>query len=340
MMRGLAYWTGDHSPFSQLLRTLEPFGQDQDSQGYWAAGLSGEYVLITTVLTAVTFLIQMRGRFLTTVLIVQAALTSLMGQRFYVLVSTLMVLSVLSRYRIAIGIRRAALALSAAAFLIVSISSARAIWGRAYLHSDPEKRITALSSGATGVVRDRVGFQDIAADFVYRIDGNAFPAIVYGRLHKGLEPAGLEPLANDLFLAVPQFMNPQKLSTSLETRNEKFYLMVHFLIEEEVDFLPTTLGVVYACFGGILLLAGSILWGVALSWLDIWLASKLTTFTLIASLGLILCAILMEQGLAMYPLEFRGLLVLYILVAIANRLLLWKRSSSVHGPISSRAPNA
>lgn len=297
------------------LYLLKVSGRGAADLGYWLGGMIDYLLVLGVEFSLMVFLIQCRGRYLWPALLGEAGAMALLGVRLNIVSGAVNSLTVVDRYGVQKKARSVVVALLAVVALAVTVSASRAVVGRESLAGGTaEARVGALETGVTAVQRQELQTADIARDFVYRCDGNLLGALIYSRLQQGHEPAGWEPIGNDVLVAVPSFLYPQKLSLGIAARNEKAYIVFHYDFEI-VDYITTTFVTVFGCFGFLGLGAFAVLWGYALARLDAYLASTVTTTSLLTGLGMTHCVLFMEQGLLLYTETLRAVVTLGLLSA-------------------------
>lgn len=300
-------------------------GAQGSDLGYWVTGLTQQFLTLGIPLVAVLYLLRSRGKGYLVVILLQSLVFILLGQRLYVVMGFLVVIIVIARYGIRIPPIQQWLLVFIVGLFVLSITAMRLDTGRAsFTDSGTTQRIDALSAGAQRLAEVGVD-SNLINDFVYRFDGNAYPAMILDIVSKGHDFAGFTPFVNNIFLAVPSFLNPTKLASTVETRNDKAYFTAFYGIPQVADFIPTVIGTLFFYYGVLSLFPAMIVGGWLFARLDIWLAQRFTFFTLLFSIGLTSATVLMEQGVAVYILTLRGVVALYclwrVLVAVG---LLWK----------------
>jgi hypothetical protein len=208
------------------------------------------------------------------------------------------------------------------ALLLVTISATRVVTQNHNLTGTASDRLSSLTEGFGSLVglspNSSAVYEGIVDDFAYRVDGNSFGAMLYTRQSDGWAPAGFGPLGSDLRLIVPSFLNPNKLGGDSSTVEEKASLVAHYGLQEGIDYIITTLTVVYGCFGATGLFLGAALLGVFFAAADRWLANRYTLSAALIGISAVTCIVTIEQGLRVYFVTARGLLVLLALVRIAQ----------------------
>jgi hypothetical protein len=290
-------------------------GKDPEVLGYWATGLTQQFLLFSVVLTSTLFLLK-RQKWLIPIILVQSGALLLIGSRLTVLAGIVMLLSTLARNDFLIHRRQLILVALLIIASVLAISVTRAVLGRQVFLEEASARVTAVLSGLQGVT-DQLGTgTDVADDFIYRFDGNAFPAMIAKEVGRGRPTLGLVTLRNDIFLAVPSFMNPNKLESSEATREEKLYLALYYQMPLGIDYLPTILGVFFSYYGVVGFLIICAILGSLYAMADNWLQRSHTVWALLTGIGLTYCTVFMEQGVTIYILTFRGIIFLGVLFAL------------------------
>ncbi len=287
--------------------------QSQEFAGYWVVGLTDQLLLFIIVLASLAYLVKNGDKNLVWVLIAQAAVSVLLASRTAVLVTSILFVSSLARYRLRLRRRDVGLLIFVGLSLMAVVSASRYAVGREQLGGSLADRVSALVAGGQMVLTDS-GTQSVLQDVVYRFDGNAFPALVGAQFERGLLPVGAQPIMNDFFLVVPQFLNPDKLQSAVIFRGEAIYIIAVLGLPVDVSFLPGALGVLYGAFGAAGLWVSALLFGLAFAWLDIWIHRKLTVFRTLLGMAITYSALTMDVGLIWYFINLRGIIVLYLVL--------------------------
>jgi hypothetical protein len=316
-------------------------GRATSQENYWLGGLASHFLTLAFVFASFDFIRRARGRYFVPVLLLQSLLLAPVGSRWSVVAAAILTVWGLAFVGWPPTRRQGLTVLGIALLATVIISSARAA-----ALTDPASHFTA-ASGATpsqrvdlmlgGIKALPTSWRDEAfwSDWIYRVDGNSLPALVSESADAlGTSPLGLDRLVGVGLVAVPRVFYPNKLDLDQTALNEEKALVSHYSLPWNVDFLDPTLGMLYVYMGPVGLYVGAILIGVAFALLDGWLIKRATTGRVIVGMGVLLCALLYEQGLQVYPLTLRGVVTLLILSKIAE--VLW-RSPGRHVPVSSRA---
>jgi hypothetical protein len=217
-----------------------------------------------------------------------------------------------------------ALVLTAGIVLAIGlvITSARATEGRFSASSTGSLRFQTLSAGLThlGSPATRTLLAD---DLGYRAGGNTFGALGLQALSTGEKPLGLAPLRNDVLLAVPSFINPNKDSSDVGVRVEKTWAEEHLALTQleqspgvYLDILPIQLGGTMGFWGpwGLLLVAG--LLGFAFARADRWILKGVGPARAIIGLGLVYCVAYYEGSWDVYTVTARGVVLLLVVMAV------------------------
>ena len=302
-------------------------GQRNSAMGYWLTGLSDQFLMLTLAMATLVFLIHFRGRFLLVVMPLQIALLVLIGQRATVAVALVMVLSALARSRIRIKPGQAAVLIGVLVAGVLSISLTRLVAGReAFQEATLASRLGAVTSSLQDLFAGKQSDtgRGILDDFVYRFDGNAFPALISGALDAGIAPAGFGTIANNMALVIPQFLNPVKLQSTLESRDEEYFTVYHYGLpgadlSPPIDYLPTTLTMFYSYYGLVIYLILVPLAGTAFAVIDKWLWQRNDLVRVTVGLALTYCVLYFEQGTTVYFVVFRGVLIFVFVIFALNR---------------------
>lgn len=293
---------------------------------FWV-GVSLQFLLPAIVLASLGIIVQFGHRWVIPILIVQSGLVALLGQRFEVLVTAVLLLYVLAR--LGIPWKRAHLAIVVVSFLVFALilTSARAAEGRFATNSGGSARLDFLMAGIANIGAGAT-WNLVASDLGYRLDGNSFGAMEIQALERGAHPLGLVPLENDLLLAVPSFVNSSKDQSAVEMRSEKVYAENHLGLPVPYiapgvreDILPTQLGVTIGYFGAVGMLVIALLIGTALGLADRWLLRVVSPARLLVGIGLLSCVLFYDRSWETYPGVFRGIVVLLPVVLLIQWLV-------------------
>jgi hypothetical protein len=129
-------------------------------------------------------------------------------------------------------------------------------------------------------------------------------------------------LKNDVLLAVPSFLNPNKDSGDPGNRVEKTYVEEHLPIPElligdtgtYLDILPTQLGTLLGILGESGMLVAAFFLGLAFAALDRWVRRDLGPVRMLVSLGVLYCVLNYEASWDTWTTTLRGIVVLVVLI--------------------------
>jgi len=286
-------------------------GSQATRNNYAIGGMSLQFLVYLVAVCGVVAIVRLGPKAVLPTLLCQGLLLSLGGTRGLILSTSILSLYGASMAGIRIPKKPLIIAGAVIALLMVSISASRSVDGRESFAANVgvTKRLSALTDGL-GIVATGQGGQAILQDFVYRFDGNTYGALVLSSLDKGAEPVGLTTTRNNILLAVPSFLNPNKLDSSLATRDEKAYFENNFGLPMPVDYLQGVFGTLIGYFGraGLFLLSG--LLGVAFAAADVVIFKNLTSAGLLFGIGVLNGVLAYEIGPSAFPLTLRGALVL------------------------------
>ncbi len=294
-----------------------------DVDSYWAGGIAQQFLLLSVVLTSVAWV--QAGASPVVTIVIQTAAVSLLASRLNVISSAIMLLTALYATGRRLRYREAVYSGVLVALAVLTISTARASVGRDQLRGGVADRADGIVQGGALLASGK-GAADLIDDFVYRFDGNTFPALINWQYERGLDPAGLWPFINDFWVAIPAFLNPSKADADVTRRNDQAYIIDWFGLPEpeRVSFVPTQLGILYGSAGVILFPVVLALCGGLAEKLD-WRFSRLrSTDGLVLKVALCQANVFMETGFIVYPLALRGALVLIVvtrLVALLTRVM-------------------
>lgn len=324
-MQGYAFAVGNGDP-------------TQTADSYLLSGLAGQFAVFLTAVCGALAVIRCGSRWAMPILFVEAAVVSTVGARSMVIAVCVMTLYGAALAGVRIPRRQLVAAVALIAVLGMTISATRAIEGRTSFNPDagPADRIGALATGLAAVPSGK-GLDAVLDDFVYRLDGNTFGAIVLDSLGRGAQPVGTTTIQNSVGLAVPSFLNPDKLQTSTVDRSEKeFYARTFGTPPRSVrDILPTVWGVMLGYGGPFALLVLSLLLGGAMALVDRRMLRGTTAVYFLLGMGLVQFVLSYEQGPEELFLRMRGVLLIVVAVGAINA---WRRSKTqvTRAPVASR----
>ena len=254
---------------------------------------------------------------------------SLVGERLTILTSALMLLFALNRFSVKICRRHVAFAFLMLFLFAWAITAARGIEGRYEANSRASVRLTFLTVGLTHIF-SQTTWNEIGYTLSYRLDGNSYGAMSLQALENGSTPVGPKPLINDVLLAIPSFIDPDKDQTNPNERSEKLYVEENLPIPElnlspgiYTDILPTQLGGLTGILGPLGMLCAAMALGLGFAGLDRWLRHGLGPGRTLVSLGFFYCVLNYEGSWDTYTITARGIL---LLLAIMFPLLAIRRS--------------
>ena len=319
----LAQWAKRHLPDWRLVLILAVpsfwvaiSGQDF---GFWVNSLSS-YMTSFIFLTAFTVLILRSGpRFILPVLLIQVLLFTLLGSRTAVVMNAIILLSILTRFGVPICWRTVLVLGFAGVVLMVLISAARVVSGRHHFAASAESDDTGTSvlwlmDGLQGLTDPAIMKNEVADDFIYRFDGNAFNGMVYRELAHGCPPAGFQSFRNNFALMVPSFINPHKLDVDKPDLFEEEYTVAHYRLPEGIDYTAGTAGIIYSYYGSYGLWLIMMLLGWMYAWIDRWLMRARSTWAFCFGVGFISTSLFMEQAVQGYFGTFRSLIVFWLFI--------------------------
>lgn len=302
-------------------------GLGKSTLGYWTAGLISEFLGIIVILTLLAFLFKFGSRYLVPTLLVLVIVGSLIGGRYAVIISSLVLLACLYRYKFTIPKKHLAVLIIIGILGVFIISAMRAEVGRFTFSAQTYgERIRSLAIGLQNLLNQGLS-PKVLEDFVYRFDGNAFSGMVYLAFEAGYKPTGPTPLLHNFDLAIPSFLNPYKLTGDIYQLNEENYIVRHFDIREEwnpgymIDYIPTVWGILFAAWGrgGLLVVAIILGWFYAVA--DNWLLRSHTLIAVLVGIGLTITTLTLEVGVRAYILTARNIAALFLCLAMLRGFL-------------------
>lgn len=309
-----------------LLLTLsgQGYGSNGGIQGGGVAttlGLSQQFFILGLVFAGFGFVMRFGSRWILPVVILQSAFLAFTGQRLVIIFGVLMLIFALTKFGIKPKRRDVVIGLTVLLLFAWAITAARGAEGRFNTTSRTSIRLSFLTTGMENLF-SATTWQQIAFTLGYRLDGNSYGAMELQALRSGANSVGLTPLKNDVLLAIPSFLNPNKDSGDIGNRVEKNYLEEHLPIPElligdtgtYLDILPTQLGGLLGILGEGGMLAAALFLGFMFAMLDRWLHRNLGPVRMLLSLGALYCVLDYEGSWDTWTTTMRGTMTLVILV--------------------------
>jgi len=290
------------------------------------AGLALNFYILALVLASVGVIMRFGLKWTVPVFFIQSAVLGLVGQRAVIVFSGIMLLYVLARLGMHVPRRSFLIGIVVMLAAGLVITSARAQEGRFTSAAGTSVRISRLLTGITHIASAATRHQ-LATDLGYRLDGNSFGALELAAFANGESNLGITPLKNDVLIAVPSFINPNKDKTDIGAREEQIYAEEHLgLVQFEVgegvwlNSLPTQLGITVGYWGPWAMLLIAIFIGLVFGRLDRWLLAGLDPGRVIVGLGLVACVLDYEGSWSTYTITFRGVILLALAAWVAHRM--------------------
>ena len=285
-------------------------------------GVTQQFFLLGVVLSGFGLVMRLGRRWIVRVVVVQSFVLALMGQRMPILIGAGMLIYALSLLGIKPKRRGVVFGLVLLVLFAWAITAARGAEGRYNTTSSWSTRLTFLTTGFSSLFSSSTG-REIAATLAYRLDGNSYGAMSLEALDNGSSPVGFTPLKNDVLLAIPSFLNPNKDRTPVEDRDEKLYVEQHLPIPEletsastQIDILPTQLGGLTGILGPIGLIFAALALGLAFAAVDRWLRRGMGPVRMLLSLGMLYCVFDYEGSWDTYTTTARGILLLLAVMGL------------------------
>jgi hypothetical protein len=238
------------------------FGEDN----YFLGGIVGMAFLPLVVSAAVVSALLRRAPIVA--LAGSILIASMVGSRSVVGWSFLAWVTSVRMFGVPVRVARLVVGASAVAAIIVAISVVRDSAGRWGADASLADRVSTLQRAAQSGGKAASSAELIYDQFVNRLDGNSYGALVIHAQHSaGRPPMGWGALIDTAAIVVPSFLWPSKLETETGTRNQEDASILHFGLPP-VDYLPTWLGSVVGMLGRAQALLGALLLGVCLGAAD------------------------------------------------------------------------
>lgn len=312
--------------FPLLLLTLSGngYGSNGGIQGGGVGttvGLSQQFFILGSVLTGFGLVIRFGRRWLLPVVLIQSGVLALTGERLPIVFGVVMLIFALAEFGIKPKRRDVVIGLTVLLLFGWALTAARGVEGRFSTTSGTSLRLSFLSTGVENLFSSTT-WQQLAFTLGYRLDGNSYGAMELQALRSGGSPVGVTPLKNDILLAVPSFLNPNKDSGDIGSRVEKIYVEEHLPIPELLigdtgtygDILPTQLGGLLGILGEGGMLAGALFLGLMFALFDRWLHRNLGPVRVLLSLGALYCILDYEGSWDTWTTTMRGIIILVVLI--------------------------
>lgn len=292
---------------------------------YWAGGLASEFLLLLVPLTLFLYLKQAHRPKVATAILIQSLALVLLGQRSFVIGPIVLVAWAASLVGRPLGKRIAVTVIGTVVVLSVVVSTTRVTFGREVFSTGTGvDRAKALIQGVSYVVKPTSSPNSVADDFVYRLDGNAWPGYVLSRQSQiGTAPLG--GLRYDAAVSVPSFLYGSKLSQDVRYRDEEARIDSWYSIPGSAappygpDWLPTILGTLLAYLGPWWLLLAAAALGWALAIWDAKAHTEPVTFTrVVVGMGLAGCVLGYEGDLQNVVTRLRGVVLIWLCWRVAT----------------------
>jgi hypothetical protein len=309
-----------------LLLTLsgQGYGSNGGIQGTGVGtilGLSQQFFILGLVLAGFGFVMHFGSRWILSVALVESVFLALTGQRLVIVFGVLMLIFALAEFGVKPKRREVVIGLTVLLLFAWAITAARGVEGKFNTTSGTSVRLSFLTTGMENLFSSTTWHQ-LAFTLGYRLDGNSYGAMELQALRSGANRVGLTPLKNDVLLAIPSFLNPNKDSGDIGNRNEKLYVVEHLPIPELLvgdtgtyrDILPTQLGGLLGILGEGGMLAAALFLGYMFAMLDRWRHRNLGPVRMLLSLGALYCVLDYEGSWDTWTITLRGIMLLVVLV--------------------------
>lgn len=291
----------------------------ESSIHYWGGGIASQFLIITSGLTTVLYVAESERPHLTLALLLQSLALSFLGERSGVVAAGLMVLWGLALVGYHVRKRTIFALVGLLALFALIISAARVDVGRQpFTEGQAVARLSGLAQGFSAL---RQGHSTgLGRDFIYRIDGNAWPALVLER-QQSTPLASPTGIIYDLLITIPHAFYPAKLDRPLTQRQEEYFFDVHYGIPTSestgirgLDWLPTLLGSALAYSGPFGMIVFAAFAGFLLARIDRRLLERTSFTSLLVGLGIVAILVGYEGGFDSVALEARGVFVVWLAV--------------------------
>jgi hypothetical protein len=291
------------------------------------ADLAVTFLIVLIALAAFGFLLRYGMRWLVPVLAAQSVLLGAAGERLPIVIGAIELLVLLARVGLRPSRKQRQVAIAITLLVVLGITGFRADQGRAFYHQNSGLRTRAASLA--------VGVQDLATaqaaagpllvrQAAYRFDGDSFAGGVLQGMYLGNPRLGAWQAAQSVLIAVPSVLWPSKLRHPSEldptvTQMRDFHL-------QNVNFLPTMLGLYLGFFGPFWLMVVLAGLGALVGWGERRLFRGTSPVHLVVLASAVQAALTYEEGL---PGMLVALRTAVVLAAVAWALMV------IRGPARS-----
>ncbi|AVT36138.1 hypothetical protein [Plantactinospora sp. BB1] len=296
-------------------------GQTASRENYALVGLAGQFLVPLLAVIGAVVLVRYGSRWMLPLFVVQGALLSMAGSRSMIVTACLLSLFGARLCGVRLSRRQVAWVVVVVAFFTVLISSTRSVAGRETFTQGigAERRIDGLVDGVAALPTAE-SREAVLNDVVYRFDTNTFGTLVLESLSRHTPPVGLETTRNNLLIVVPSFLDPDKLSRTVESRSEESFLDRRFGLDQRVDWLPGIFGAMLGYFGALGLPVLALLFGAAMGVAERFALRRASTARFLLGVGLAQCALLYSAGPQALFVTMRGVLFFVLLLWVAAAL--------------------
>jgi len=314
-------------------------GQQASRDHYASVGLAGEFLVPLIAVIGAVVLIRYGSRWLIPTLTIESLVLVAAGTRSMIVTACLLTLVGAALRGVVPSRRQTAAIIMLVTFFTFVISATRAAVGRETFTADQgaSERLDGLTKGLGEIGSER-SRDAILDDLVYRFDENSYGAMILQAVRHGTVPIGLASVGNAILLVVPSFLAPEKLSSSLEDRNEEAYLDRQFGISQAVDWLPGVFGAMVGWLGpwGLLIL-GPLL-GVGLAAAETFALRRASTSRWLVAMGLAQVALLYASGPQTLIVLMRGPVLAAAAFGVAATVRRTMRRRPPAHPLPARVP--
>ena len=287
--------------------------------GYWIMSFAGYLAGLLMVLGCAGLVLRKGPAFVLPTVIGSSLFLAMGGARAAVVLNFVMLVSVLKRLRMPVRLLRLAMLGALVVAVVILISAARVSSGR--LDHQVENpaladRLRWLSSGAQAAGAGRQRLVELAEDFSYRFDGNAFPALVLEDLRSRQTTPGLTSFWQNFVLMIPSALMPGKVMQDPRMLYEENYSITFFRLPEDIDYLPMTLGILFTYHAVPGLMLYTLVLGVIYGLVDHVAMRPRSIVALLMGMTFSWAALGMEQGVTVYFGTIRTV-VIYLFVVWA-----------------------
>lgn len=296
-------------------------GNPLNGEGLGVTGFSMQFLIPVVVLTSFGLILKY-PRWWLGVMLGQATVIALAGQRLEIVITAIMLAILAARVGIRPDRKQVVLAAVIVCIALIGVTSVRSVIGRDifYGSSGAVLRLMALAQGVASPTYEGVATQNPVLDAAVRLDSNAWTGQVAQALDRGRPPVGIDPIFSSVVAMVPTVLFPAKLvSMSVYQRSPEMWI-TDALGMPVVDYLPAHVTYFYGALNLWQLLVFGFFVGLALGRLEYLAMRSVRPVAILGYVILLESALFFERGLPFYIYTARSFAVLAVVIWLWAKL--------------------